>query len=149
MGIKFSMKDDGLMVQSDNTAFVSAAPPKKTNRQLTKEEEAKNLRREFISCHAYKVDFTDELGEDEPKDWTKTHYAKDGYWVPKHLFMHRGYTACWWHYESFEVFAKELDIRLSIRNRRRTPEESEVWGKIVEHRKAYADKADEKYIYGK
>ena len=140
MGIKFSMKNGELMVQSDNTAFVSAAPPKKTNRQLSKEEEAKNLTRLFISYHAYEIDSTHKLGE----DWTKTHYAYEGYWVPKCCYMHEGFFDYWWRYESFEVFKQEADFHRPFKKRRMTSEEREIRRSIQAHREAYSDEADKK-----
>jgi hypothetical protein len=135
MSIKFSTKDDRLFVQSNNTAFVGAAPLNKNT----------GKGKHFHEDSVYKIDCTYELMDNEPKDWTKTHYTHEGYWVPKLCYMHRDFMDYRWRYESFEVFKQEVDFQHPFRKRRMIPEEREIRKKMQAHREAYANEADKKY----
>jgi hypothetical protein len=117
VGIKFSMKNGMLVANSDHPAFTSILEPKP----------------EFIKSK--------ESEQKKPEDWTKTHYACEGYWVPHFAYCHKDsvynrydgksievfYVRDKGDYESYETFKEEAIFFFSFYGRKKTAEEREIW----------------------
>ncbi len=142
MSIKFSMKDGRFVANSDHPAFTSILEHEPEFIK-SKESEKKKLDIEnaWMKNTVFAFDHPFKKGDHQPEDWTKTHYACEGYWVPHFTYCHKDsvynrydgksievfYVRDKGDYESYETFKEEATFFFRIYGRKKTAEEREIW----------------------
>ena len=139
MGIKFSMKDDRLVANSDHPAFTSILESEPEFIKIDKSKKrSMDIEIAWTKNTVYAFDHPFEEGDYQ----TETHYAHEGYWVPHSAYFYKGYVKDRYNgnesreffyvkdkgdYESSETFKEEAIFVQNIYGRKKTAEERRIW----------------------
>jgi hypothetical protein len=136
------MKDNRLAANSDHPAFTSILEPEPEFIKIDRSKKrSMDIEIAWMKNTVYAFDHPFQDGDYKPKDWTETHYAHEGHWVPHCAYFHQDYVTDRYagksiefryvkskgDYESYDTFKEEAIFLRKIYGRRKTAEEREIW----------------------